>query len=113
MEDKIYLVGGYNDKVTEYNPYTNTWRKMPCLLEGRTSPSVCTLDNKIFVMGGGGYTFEMLDLNDDDPEWRYIAEMNRIIHNDNSAVVIEKNVYVVGGEGSTNSVEVYDADKGR
>ena len=75
--------------------------------------SVCALDNKIYVMGGGGYTCEMLDLNDDDPEWRYIAEMNRILHNDNSAVVIEKNVYVVGGEGSTNSVEVYDADKGR
>ena len=43
----------------------------------------------------------------------HIADMNRILHNDNSAVVIEKNVYVVGGEGITNSVEVYDADEGR
>ena len=76
----------------------------------RHSPSVCTLDNKIFVMGGGHDSCEMLDLSDDDAQWKYMADMNRTRHNDNSAVVIEKKVYVLGGIDT--SVEVYDADQG-
>ena len=71
VEGNIYLVGGYvSDRVTEYNPRTNTWRNMQSLQQDRWLPSVCTLDNKIFVLGGSAYdrTYEMLDLRDDDPQ---------------------------------------------
>ena len=54
VEGNIYLVGGYDGdrRVTEYNPRTNTWRNMPSLQQERVIYSVCTLDNKIFVLSG-------------------------------------------------------------
>ena len=78
VEGNIYLVGGYDDRrVTEYNPRTNTWRNMPSLQQGRDGPSVCTLDNKIFVLYGVT-TCEMLGLSEDDPQWRYIDPDNNM-----------------------------------
>ena len=110
VEGNIYLVGG-GDKVTEFHPYTNTWREMPSLQEGRYGPSVCTLDKKIFVLGGGvgDTTCEMLDLSDDDPHWRYIAQMYSG-HYGVGSVVIERKIYVLGGY--TTNVQVYDVDLG-
>ena len=106
-------MGGSDDRrVTEYNPCTNTWRQLPSLQEeGRNNHNVCTLDNKIFVLGGGrghsrGKTCEVLDLSDDDPQWRYIARMNCKSYG--GAVVSERKIYVLG-EADT---EVYDVDQG-
>jgi len=114
VEGNIYLVGGDRGYVTEYNPYTDTWRNMPRLQKARErfGYSVCTLDNKIFVLGGGlgDTTCEMLDLNDDDPHWRYFAEMNRS-HEHGGAVVVDRKIYVLGG-GDDTKVEVYDVDQG-
>ena len=94
VKGNIYLVGTPHDRrmVTEYNPRTNTWRYMPSLQKERWGHTVSTLDNKIFVLGGGydSATCEMLDLSEDDPQWRYIPEMNSI-HFNASAVVVEKN----------------------
>ena len=118
VEGNIYLVGDFYDRrVTEYNPCTNTWRNMPSFQMGRISHSVCTLDKKMVVLGGytnygfGGFdtTCEMLDLSDDDPHWRYIAQMNSG-HHSGGAVVIERKIYVLGGR--TTNVEVYDIDQG-
>ena len=108
----IYLAGGAGDgRVREYNPRTNTWREMPSLQRGRYSHSVCTLDNKIFVLGGvgGSTTCEMLDLSDDDLQWRYIPEMNSI-HSYGGAVVVDRKIYVLGG--TTENVKEYDIDQG-
>ena len=74
---------------------------------------VCTLDTKIFVLGswdGDTSSCEMLDLSDDDPHWRFIANMNSK-HYDGAAVVVERKIFVVGGYNDS-SVEVYDLDKG-
>ena len=92
VKGNIYLVGHDRRMVTEYNPRTNTWRDMPSLQKERWGHTVSTLDNKIFVLGGGydSATCEMLDLSEDDPQWRYIPEMNSI-HFNASAVVVEKN----------------------
>ena len=110
------MVGGnsYDGRVTEYNRLTNTWRNMPSLQRGRLGPSVCTLDNKIFVLGGNDTTCEVLDLSDDDSHWRYIAKMNSN-HTDAAAVVIERKIYVLGGNlrlFMNRSVEVYDVNQG-
>ena len=103
-------MGGYGGdrRVREYNPSTNTWRKMPSLQNGRYRPSVCTLDNKIFVLAGDNITCEMMDLSDDDPEWRYIAKMNSKYYG--NAVVVERKIYVLGGDDT--NVEVYDVYQG-
>ena len=106
--------GGDDRRVTEYNTWTKTWRNMPRLQKGRVGHNVCTLDNKIFVLGDCGNYFgttcEMLDLSDDDPHWRYIAQMNSG-HGRGGAVVIEKKIYVLGGD-TTTKVEVYDVEQG-
>ena len=117
VEDIVYLVGGgtYGDDrsiVTEYNPCTNSWRNMPSLLQQRFRHNVCTVDNKIFVLGGGyDTTCEMLDLSDDNPKWRYIANMNSS-HDNGGAVVVQNKMYIVGGVNTTK-VEVYDEDQGK
>ena len=48
VDGNLYLVGGGVDgnRVTEYNPRTNTWSKMPSFQQGRDAVSICTLDNK-------------------------------------------------------------------
>ena len=51
----------------------------------------------------------MLDLSEDDPHWRYIAQMNSR-HDFGAAVVMERKIYFLGG--STTNVEVYDVDQG-
>ena len=109
-------MGGYvSDRVTEYNPRTNTWRNMQSLQQGRRwghIDIVCTLDNKIFVLGDSDdITCVMLDLSDDDPQWRYIAEMSSG-HYDGGVVVIERKIYIVDGDGDITNVEVYDVDQG-
>ena len=104
----------YDRRVTKFSPLTNTWTNVPSLQEGRYyEHSVCVLDDKIFVLGGGGGsdpTCEMLDLSDDDPKWRYIADMNSG-HTGGAAVVIERKIFVVAG--SSSSVEIYDLDQGK
>jgi len=115
IEDNIYLVGGIGDggrSVTEYNPRSNTWRTMPSLQQGREiDHSVCTLDKKMFVLGGYGHgvTCEMLDLSDDDPQWRFIANMNNS-HYSGGAALIERKVYVMDCY-FTEHVEEYDIDQ--
>ena len=119
VEGKIYLIGGdYDDRiVTEYNPRTNNWRNMQRLQTRRYGGySVCTLENKIFVLGGfvllddrNNTICEMLDLSDDNPQWRYIAE-RKSKHRAGEAAVIENKIYVVGHV--KNSLEVYDVDQG-
>ena len=80
---------------------------MPSLQQGRYRPSVCTLDNKIFVLAGDNITCEMMDLSDDDPEWRYIAKMNSKYYG--NAVVVERKIYVMGSV--TTDVDVYDVNQ--
>ena len=86
--------------MTEYSPYSDTWRNMPSLQQDRGVNGhhcVCTLDSKIFVLGGDygeGTSCEMLDLCDVDPQWRYISSMNSQ-HHGGAAVVIERKIYVL------------------
>ena len=111
-------MGGHGDdrRVTQYNPRTNTWRCMPSLQTGTRGHNVCTLDNKIFALGGwSGNNFtsgEMLDLGDNNPLWRFMADMNSD-HYSGGAVVVGRKIYVLGGGATTTTnVEVYDVDQG-
>ena len=86
---------------------------MSSLQQGRVGRNVCTFDNKIFVLGSRGLgdtSCEMLDLSDDDPHWRYIAQMNSEHYEGGNAVVIERKIYVLSGDYAI--VEVYDVDQG-
>ena len=122
VDGNIYLVEGREGGlwgcvanytiVTEYNPRTNTWRVMPRLQEGRCGHSVCTLDSKIFALGGYRTTScEVLDLGEDDPKWRFIASMDSDHSHSGGVLVVNGKIYVLGGDLDT-SVDVYDVDLG-
>ena len=115
VKDDIYLIGGEGSgvkerRVTRFNLSTNTWSNMPCLQLGRNGKDgLCTLDSKIFVVGADN-TCELLDLNDDeDPEWKFFANM-RNQHHDAGIVMLDRKIYVLSGCGT--EVEVYDVDEG-
>ena len=51
VEGIIYLVRGHtDDRVTEYNIHTNTWRCMPRLQKRTFGHSVCTLYIELGVL---------------------------------------------------------------
>ena len=68
---------------------------MPSLLAERYNCN--DNDNKIFALGSGciGTTCETLDLNDDDLQWRYIAQMNSGHYG--GALIMERKIYALGG----------------
>ena len=104
--------GGEDRRVSEYNPRKNTWRNMPGLQKRRYSDNiVCTLDTKIFALGGQvGTACEVLDLSGDNPHWKFIASINSKRRKGGVAVLGERKIYLMGG--SDTSVEVYDEDQG-
>lgn len=59
-KDKLYLVCGIQDGhydghvgwLDEYDPKTNTWRKLPDAPHVRDHVSVAVIDNKLYVAGG-------------------------------------------------------------
>ncbi len=58
MEDRIYVVGGYDDK-TEYNtldaydPATDTWTSLPPMTLPRGGLAVVAVRDHLYVIGGG------------------------------------------------------------
>lgn len=59
-KDKLYLVCGIQDGhydghvgwLDEYDPKTNTWRKLPDAPHERDHVSVAVIDNKLYIAGG-------------------------------------------------------------
>ena len=84
---------------------------MPSLQRKRSLFSLCTHGNKIFVLGGGSASCEMMDLSEDNPQWRSIANMNGGYHG-GGAVVMGDKIYALGGDYNASKVEVYDIDQG-
>ena len=113
IEDNIYLVGterGFLSRyeVEKFHPPSRTWRSVPCVQEERSGHSVCALGKKIFVAGGEGTkTCEVLDTNETNPQWRYIAPINNY-HVHDALVECDGKIYMIGAE----SVEMYDVEKG-
>ena len=110
VEDKIYLVGEMYSvmSVSEYNPRSKTWRlDLSSRVARYDYLDVCTLDNKIFKLCNN--RMNVFDMSDDDPQWTLIPGMSSG-HFRGVPVVLERKIYVVGG--NTTSVEVYDVDQG-
>ena len=57
-DDCLYVMGGTNrnnevlSSVERYNFKTGCWSVLPPMLEPRASPSVASINNKIYVFGG-------------------------------------------------------------
>ena len=95
--------------ISEYNLYTKTWRILEfSQLYRYDEHDICTLDNKIFSWCNNKML--VLDLDDDEAQWRYIAGMNKR-HFFGVPVMLNRNIYTLAG--NTTSVEMYDVDQGK
>ena len=125
---KIYVIGGrlaadgragdFVSNVEEYDPATNTWTERKPWQSPRAYASACTLDGKIYVMGGllvidGKETTIAGDVEEYDPiadTWTPKAPMPtpRCFL---ASVVVGGKLYAISGstiEGRSEIVEIFD-----
>ena len=96
VKGKLYLVGGQYGDLTEYNPRSDSWREVAKL--GRfVNHDVCTLDNQMFVVRGGGNDRTLVFQLDDDDLKEVTHTYTSTSHVDHIAVAISPKLYVIGG----------------
>ena len=121
LQDQIYVIGGHDGKVCLnivecYNPLTDNWRKMSDMSKVRRFAAAANVCEKIIVIGGFGDmtnktiepTCEILKPNTN--QWNLVSSPG-VPRAACSAVSINDNVYLFGGENETNilhSVECFD-----
>uniref|UniRef100_A0A8B9GTF9 Influenza virus NS1A-binding protein homolog A n=1 Tax=Astyanax mexicanus TaxID=7994 RepID=A0A8B9GTF9_ASTMX len=120
---QLYVMGGSNGHSDElscgetYNPNTDEWTQVPELRTNRCNAGVCSLNNKLYVVGGSDPCGQKGLKNCDafDPvtkEWSSCAPLNIRRH---QAAVCELDgfMYVIGGAESwncLNTVERYNPE---
>ena len=123
---KIYAIGGCHmdrggdpfDHVDIFDPASGHWEPgVPLPLQVWGLAAV-TVDDKIYVMGGGGHGGLKNDLHAFDPDknqWTALATMPTA-RSDLSAIALDRKIYAIGGKsgapdeawGCTGCVEIYD-----
>uniref|UniRef100_A0A8B9J5N1 Influenza virus NS1A-binding protein homolog A n=1 Tax=Astyanax mexicanus TaxID=7994 RepID=A0A8B9J5N1_ASTMX len=122
-QGQLYVMGGSNGHSDElscgetYNPNTDEWTQVPELRTNRCNAGVCSLNNKLYVVGGSDPCGQKGLKNCDafDPvtkEWSSCAPLNIRRH---QAAVCELDgfMYVIGGAESwncLNTVERYNPE---
>jgi len=114
-------------EIWEYNPHnflSDPWKRKSDMLKARWASSACTIDGKIYVIGGLGYkqqpdtpsmaNFEVYDPSKDS--WERLADMS-IARAVLSASVGDGKIYAIGGSATQYNwgssgivVEEYDPD---
>lgn len=134
VDGKIYVLGGcefhfvsgydYNVEcyttVEEYDPATDTWSEKSPMPTARSFHSACAVDNRIYIIGGGGSgtygswnnsvnEMEMYEPATDT--WTGIGIAPRPMMNSGCSVIDGK-IYIMGGEleGYDHRVDVYDPE---
>ncbi|MCK5291469.1 MAG: hypothetical protein KAR39_05595 [Thermoplasmata archaeon] len=108
LKDKIYLFGGWLgwNSVEEYDPISGTSRLMNALPFGVSSPSVVTIDERIYIVGGGDDSecdVISLSYEFDPPSDSYVPVAPiPIPRSQASAAEINRKMYVAGGLSNTN-----------
>lgn len=121
-KNKIYMVCGIQDGhwdghvawLDEYNPKTNTWRKLPDAPHARDHSQAVVIDNKIYVAGGrqsSGKINQVFQLTEAAVDvfdfktqtWSTLPENQNIPTQraGTSSVVINKKLIVIGGESGS------------
>ena len=109
---KIYVFSGVtsaNAPTYEYDPATDSWSQKAPIPQGCYWASAATVDNKIYVMGGGHpypgnkYNFIYDPVTD---TWDTGADMltGRMYH---SAAVANDKIYLIGGQNGDGTSEWY------
>ena len=127
---KIYIIGGddYTDVVSTvdiFNPMDNTWESGPSLQTGRAGASADTLEEKIYVTGGGAYTsadaFNSVEIYDPaQPSLGWVTSSKTMLtrRGFHSCKNVGGKLFAVGGavhvvnESFSNWVEYFDPETG-
>ena len=94
-------------------PCSKSWKILPSFASAQDYNAcvkiLCNIQNKLYLKTNvfGRSLFQVLNLQDDDSQWKQITPTTKK-HDEASAVVVDDCLYVVGGFGET-SVEKYDA----
>ncbi|MFU1797791.1 Kelch repeat-containing protein [Paenibacillus azoreducens] len=128
-ENKAYVIGGYLDiggtlqrsnRVEVYDPTTDTWTKVADMPTARSWASAVTINNKIYVFGGGKNANEsgtkstaLATVECYDPvtnKWTTKKDMP-FLGNGTVAAVVNEKVYLFGGMDYTSTVgTIYEYD---
>merc|ERR1719233_2849087 len=115
LDDKIYVIGGYNERsgylnsVAVFDTINQTWKEGTPMLSKRNNCGVAVLNNKIFACGGNttSTTLEMYDPEKDG--WCYLQNMNEG-RCGFGLVAVMNNLFAIGGftrAGHSDTVEKY------
>ena len=109
LDSKIYIIGGRlkagpasggaTDKVYIYDVKNNVWSKGPSLNQARTGSEACTLDGKIYSIGGasrGSNTSSVEIVSPGEEEWK-LVDILQGPRTDHSCAVLGGKIYILGG----------------
>lgn len=118
FNDKLYLVCGIREGhhkghiawFDEFDPKTNTWKRLPDAPRARDHASVALLEGKLYVAGGRQTPERQLknravpemDIYDfNTGKWTTAVSPLPTLRAGNSTIVFEKKIVVLGGESDT------------
>jgi N-acetylneuraminic acid mutarotase len=115
VNDKIYVLGGYNlDINEEYDPVNDTWTTKSPMPHNHAYPGIAVVKNKIYVIGGdeGGGNGTAIDVYDPMTDnWTTKKPMPSKRRYFGVGVVADK-IYIIGGDkydfNVSESVMEYD-----
>lgn len=123
INDKIYLLGGWNDisgstlnLIEEFDPANDMLLQKTEMIEGLQGHSSCVLGDCLYIFGGstdGGQTQskKMWKYNTTIDLWNQIGNMEEVLYNAKS-ISTEDNIYIMGGESAPdntiNSVQLLE-----
>ncbi|KPJ87381.1 MAG: hypothetical protein AMJ53_18230 [Gammaproteobacteria bacterium SG8_11] len=119
---KIFIIGGRlkaganssgsaTSKVYVYDTGTGKWGTGPSMNQERTGLEACTLEGRIYAIGGGSRgritaTIEMLDPNAN--KWALIESL-RTPRTNHSCAVLKSKIYVVGGFSVSDGSKIFSS----
>ena len=114
VKNEIYLFGGRDAEmglvfsVEKYSKFTNTWDKVAKMYDGRRHFCVCSIVDKIYIIGGSDenyriFTNSCLEFDTKSTKWKIATGMNT--ERDIAACAVFEGRIVVSG-GATFSVEL-------
>jgi len=119
VDGKIYAIGGgigpiggasATRTVEEYEPITDSWRKVADMPTARYALAAATVNGKIYAIGGRPLDVGIVEEYDPSTDgWRRVADMPTA-RVDLAAAMVDGKIYVIGGyDGSRlRTVEEYD-----
>lgn len=110
-------VWGTTDAVDAYSVAKDVWIDLPDLPEARHHAAAASVDDRAYVTGGGS---SVLDWEPHDDAWVLIPDADRWQRIDalpegrlgHDMVSFDGKLYVIGGDGHTTRVLIYDPETG-